>query len=339
LKRKRSVKFLGDRFQRLGVPFLIGVVVVMPLALYPAYRVTASDPSVAAYIRHYLALPFLPNGPLWFLWLLLALTVLATALFRFVPHWVEFLARRPASAAARPGRYFIGLALAAALAYVPLALLFTPWRWADGGLFAFQYSRPLFYAVFYVAGLAIGANGLDHGLLATDGHLARHWNYWLAGALASLVAWMGLTKLALDFAGAAPVALQIAVGIGFAVACTSSCFFVLGGALRFGAIRSRLFDNFAENAFSLYLFHYMFVVWLQYALLGLAVFALAKGAMVFAGTLALSWALTAAVRALPFGSHLIGAPRRLASATAERSGGAIGARYDDNGRPAPKATR
>jgi hypothetical protein len=40
-------------------------------ALYPAYLQTDSEPSFAAYLRHWLALPFWPCGPMWFLWLLL----------------------------------------------------------------------------------------------------------------------------------------------------------------------------------------------------------------------------------------------------------------------------
>jgi glucans biosynthesis protein C len=318
LKRKRGAKFLSGRFQRLGVPFIFGVAVVIPIALYPAYRVTAADPSLTAYVRHYLALPFWPNGPLWFLWQLLALTILATALHRFAPSWIESLGRRSASARAHPGRYFVALALAAALAYVPLALIFTPWRWANHGPLALQYSRPLLDAVFYLAGLAIGANGLDRGLLAADGLLKRHWTLWLAIALASLFAWMGLTGWAMRFA-VAPLILQIAADIAFAVACTSGCFFVIAACLRFATRESRLLDNLAENAFGMYLFHYLFVVWMQYALLGVALFAIAKGATVFGVTLALSWAMTTALRATPWGWHLIGAERRVL-ATASRAG-------------------
>lgn len=337
LLRKGSAKFLGDRFQRLGVPFVFGVVAVIPVALYPAYRVTAADPSVSAYIHHYLALPFVPNGPLWFLWQLLALTVVAAALFRFRPSWVARLARRSASADMRPGRYFAGLVIAAAIAYVPLALAFTSWRWANHGPLAVEYSRPLLYAVFYLAGLGIGANGLDRGLLAPDGLLAKRWAVWLAAALASVLLWMGLTKTAMDFAAGAPLVLRIAVDLSFVLACASGCFFVLGACLRFAAIRSRVLDNLAGNAFGMYLFHYLFVVWLQYALLGVSVVAIAKAIAVFGGTLLLSWLTVMAVRALPDGSYLVGAERwMLAKASPSRRDLASEARCDSN---APNVTR
>jgi hypothetical protein len=51
LARKGSRKFVRDRFSRLGVPFVFALMIVMPLALYPVYRVTAIDPGLVAYGR------------------------------------------------------------------------------------------------------------------------------------------------------------------------------------------------------------------------------------------------------------------------------------------------
>jgi peptidoglycan/LPS O-acetylase OafA/YrhL len=333
LARKRIAKFLGDRFLRLGVPFVFAVIVVMPIALYPVYRVTAADPSLLAYARHFAALPFWPNGPMWFLWQLLALTMVAAALRRWAPHWVEGLGTWSSTAASRPGRYFIGLVAASALAYVPLALIFTPWSWAEHGPFAFQYCRPLLYAVFYIAGLGIGAHGLERGLLASYGMLARRWATWLACAFAALVLWMGLTALAMRDTPSAPLGLQVAVNLSFALACASGCFCVLGGCLRFGARHSRILENLADNAFGIYLFHYLFVVWLQYALLNTALFAIAKATIVFGGALLLAWTTTAAVRFVPFGAHLVGTQRRRgAHAPSSRGKSALESQYENDNR-------
>ena len=331
LARKQTLRFLADRFQRLGVPFIFAVVVVMPLALYPVYRVTALDPSLSGYARHYLALPFLPNGPMWFLWQLLVLTVVAALLHRYAPRWVQTLGVWSSSTAARPARYFIGLATVSALAYVPMALILTPWTWSEHGPFALQFSRPLHYVVYYLAGLGVGAYGIERGLLAADGMLARRWAVWLASALGSLFLWMGLTGLAMRFATGAPLVLQVGVGISFALACASGCFFMLAVCLRFGAKRSRIFGSLARDAFGMYLFHYMFVVWLQYALLGMAWFAIAKAVVVFGGTAVLSWMTTEAMRFVPFGSQLIGTERKIA-VNVQPSGGnaALERRYDSD---------
>jgi hypothetical protein len=41
------------------------------------YRVTAVDPGLAAFWQHWLALPFWPSGPPWFLWVLLVFNLIA----------------------------------------------------------------------------------------------------------------------------------------------------------------------------------------------------------------------------------------------------------------------
>jgi glucans biosynthesis protein C len=311
LVRQGPWRFLGGRLKRLGVPFVFALIIVVPLALYPVYRVTAVDPSLVAYGQHFLALPFWPNGPMWFLWQLLALSILAAGAHRFAPRLVEHLARLSASAASGPGRYFIGLTVAAAVAYVPLALIFTPWAWSERGPFALQFSRPLLYCVLYLAGLGVGARSLDDGLLAPQGMLTQRWPMWLAGALASLLIWMGLTALAMAYTPSAPFVLQVIVNISFAAACVCGCFFAVAACLRFGTAQSRMLDSLAENAFGMYLFHYLFVVWFQYALLDVPLYAIAKATTVVGGTLLLAWAATAAARFIPFGSLLIGAERRL----------------------------
>ena len=133
IERDGGLRFLGKRVLRLGAPLLFGVTVLMPVALYPVYRVTAADPSLAAYAREYLALPFAPCGPLWFLWLLLAFTLAAAALHRFARRTVLRIGDLSRQFEERPVRTFAAWALICAAAYVPLALLFTPWSWSNAG--------------------------------------------------------------------------------------------------------------------------------------------------------------------------------------------------------------
>src|SRR5215831_17559736 len=66
IERKGIRTFLRDRIVRLGLPFAFVVALLMPIANYPTYVQTALDPSLAAFWRHWLALPFWPCGPMWF---------------------------------------------------------------------------------------------------------------------------------------------------------------------------------------------------------------------------------------------------------------------------------
>ena len=309
LERKQSWGFVRDRLSRLGLPFVFGVAVLIPLALYPVYLAITPDPSVADYVHRYLALPFLPNGQLWFIWQLLALNFVAAGVHWIWPDALRTLGRWSVTAGRRPGIYFAVLVAASAVAYVPLALVFTQWAWTNSGPFALQWCRLLLYAVYFFAGIGIGTGGIDAGLVAADGALVRRWKLWLVVALVTDIAWMGVTWLTLD--GKAPVAIDAAAALCFVVACASGCFCLIAASLRF-ARRSSVLAALSANAYSLYLVHYVFVIWLQYALLGFALFAVVKAAIVFGGTIFFSWITILTAQRVPFSARLIAAPPRTA---------------------------
>jgi peptidoglycan/LPS O-acetylase OafA/YrhL len=316
LARKGNITFLSDRFFRIGLPLVLVVMFLMPVTYYPTYSVTAADPSVSAYWQHLTALPFWPCGPQWFLWQLLALNALAAGLHRFVPGWSESLGRLAASARAHPIRFFVALAAVSALAYMPLALAYSPWEWTNYGPFSFQLSRPLHYLVYFFAGCAVGAHGLDRGLLASDGALARNWASWFAASVVGFVLWALPTSLMID-GGEAPLIVQAAAALGYVVACASGCFVLLALCLRFAPERTRILDSLSVNAYSMYLLHYVFIVWLQYALLPVALFAAGKAAIVFGGTLALSWAAAVAFGNVSWADYLAQAKRSMRASFSE----------------------
>jgi Acyltransferase family len=285
------------------------VFVLMPVALYPTYQVTADAPSVAAYWQEWLSLPFWPCGPQWFLWQLLALNIAAAIVHRWAPHFGESLGRLT-SICADPARFFVALATASALAYIPLALAFTPWTWTQFGPFALQLSRPLHYCVYFIAGVAVGTARLDAGLLASDGMLPRRWTAWLGVAFGTFLLWIIPMAVIMERGQPGSLPMQIATDLGFSLACAGGCMFAMSVALRFATQRTRALDSLSQNAYGMYLIHYVFVVWLQYALLDRAVPAIVKGSMVFGGTLLLSWAVTAGVCRIPLGARLIGTPQR-----------------------------
>jgi glucan biosynthesis protein C len=303
LQRKRSFGFIRDRLRRLGIPYVFGVLVLNPIAFYPAYVSLGGDSSIAAYLRAYIGLPFLPNAQLWFLWQLLALNFVLVAIYLIAPAAIPALARWCAKAGKRPGVFFGVLVAVSAVAYVPLALIFTPWGWSNSGILSVQWCRPLLYGVYFFTGVGIGAAGLDVGLVNVDGALGRHWKLWRVVALGTLLLWMGVTSLTLD--GDAPLIIQIAAGLCFVLACAGGCFFVIASSLRFGLVRSAALDSLSTNAYSLYLVHYVPTVWLQYALVGAPLFALIKGIIVFCGTVIASWLTILVYQRIPFALRLI----------------------------------
>ncbi|MGH6678692.1 MAG: acyltransferase family protein, partial [Bradyrhizobium sp.] len=298
LSRKGSLTYLSDRWRRIGLPFLLAVAFLGPLAYFASYRLTAADPSIIAFWQHWRALPMWPAGPEWFLWQVFLFGAIAAALNALAPGILKALKRIGESVADRPVAFFIGLTALSAVAYVPLAMIFSPWRWASWGPFAFELSRPLQYLLYFFAGFAIGAAGLDRGVLHRDGALARDWPAWLAAAIISMCAWGGLTSLTLSGWATSPLVERFASAFAFPIACATGGLCLLSICLRLVRMRSGWLDSLSSNAYSIYILHYVFVLWLQYALLSVSFSAIGKAAIVFVAALALSWIASAGLASL-----------------------------------------
>jgi hypothetical protein len=309
LARKGPWIFLRDRAVRLGVPFVLTVVLLMPVAYYPIYRVTAVDPGLAAYWHHWLALPFWPSGPAWFLWVLLVFDLGVAALYCLARRSGEVLGQIVSKLSARPTAFVTALVVMSAFAYVPLALVFTPWPWFHVGPFAFQLCRPLLYAVYFLVGLGIGAYGIERGLLAPNGWLAQHWARAGVAALAMFALWLGFAGIAASREGPPSFHVRVLEASSFVMCCAAGCVFMLAVFVRFANRPIRVFDALSDKAYGIYLVHYLFCVWLQFVLLGLAIIAIVKAATVFAGTLVLSWGLVTAIRQASNAIGIIGPAR------------------------------
>jgi glucans biosynthesis protein C len=303
LQRKRSLGFIRDRLRRLGIPYVFGLLVLNPIAFYPPYLNSGGEPGVANYLRTYTSLPFVPNAQLWFLWQLLALNIILVGVNFVAPGAIPALGRWCAKAGRRPATFFAVLVAVSVVAYVPLAVAFTPWGWSNSGILSVQWCRPLLYGVYFFVGVGIGTAGLDVGLVDVEGALGRRWKMWLGIALATLFVWMAVTSLTMD--GTASVIIQILAAVCFVLACAGGCFFVLASSLRFGLRRSAPLDSLSVNAYNLYLVHYVPTVWLQYALVDAPLFALFKGIIVFCGTVIASWATILLYQRIPSRLRLV----------------------------------
>ncbi len=288
LARKGIKAFIGGRAFRIGLPFVLGTAILMPAAHYPVYQLTATDPSLSAYWAHWTALPLWPNGPLWFLWQLFVLNLAAAALFWLAPGFGAAASRVQAKAAECPGRYLLCFAALSILAYLPLASIFKPWEWSQFGPFSMQSAQVLLFVSYFFAGVAVGANGVECGLLDADGTLPRCWRLWLCLAAAAFFAWLGVTATTVEMKPP-PVALERLASVLFAISSVTACAALIAIFLRFWARAVPVAGNLARNAYGIYLVHYFFVIWLQYLMLGVSLFAVAKGVFVSAAVLLLSW--------------------------------------------------
>src|SRR5215831_4646815 len=287
LRRSGVLAFTCGRLLRLGLPFAVGVLLFMPLASYASWQLTGRDAGYFAYWRQDILHERFP-GPLWFVWLLLFFDILAAGVFVAWPRSIgampRFWTKRKALAAAAA---MFGVC---AVVYLP-ALKAFGWAWGAFFIapFYFQLSHFGLYLAWFAAGAWLGGDDLELGLLARDGALARRWPRWVG---ACLVAYNLLWFLPMWLEGAGRLtAIQRGTIWAFLwlISCVASCFGFL--ALFRGAVatRRRWMDSLARTAFIIYIVHYVYVVWLQRALMGVDCHASLQFLVVFTGATLFSW--------------------------------------------------
>ncbi|MDH3292951.1 MAG: acyltransferase [Acidimicrobiia bacterium] len=311
LGRKGTGQFLRDRLVRLGIPFVAGVLLLMPLAYYPAQltveRTHGGNTSWWTFWSEMAGSGFGTAGPMWFVWVLLLFGAVAAALFTLLGR-TEPDRDQPVDDSPADGRWyrtvftrrvaFFGLVVVATtVTYLPLAIIFDPLDWFGVGPFDVQMSRLLMYLAYFLIGAAAGALGLNRGLLARGGVLSRRWWLWFVGGL---IAYIGLIVLVVLDENE-----SLAAGLLFILTCSLLVVGSLALFLRFARRSVGLLDSLAANAYGIYIVHYVFVTWLQYQLLSSNLSAVVKATLVFAGALALSWLSTAALRRIPLVAKII----------------------------------
>jgi surface polysaccharide O-acyltransferase-like enzyme len=209
--------------------------------------------------------------------------------------------------AARPSRLFVALVVLSAALYLPLSQTVGAMHWFELGPFTAQTSRIGHYALYFAIGAVLGTQDLDRGLMQRTGALARHWLRWTNLSVLVFVVAMAVivaTFIALS-KGSLGRALWFSADLGFVVSGAATSLMWLALCARFGHGGGRVWASLARNAYGMFLVHYVYVAWLQYALLDAALPGVAKGALVFVGTVLLSWGTTAALRRIPTIGRLI----------------------------------
>jgi hypothetical protein len=303
LQRKGTGWFVRDRFWRLGLPFVVCALILMPIAYY-AIELRQHDISFTAFWWKTVTIGPWLNGPAWFVWVLLVFDVIAAVVYRAAPSLVETIGRLSLASFTRPGLFFLALLIGSIIVYVPMLLYFGASRWFAAGPVAVQASRTLLYFLYFFAGVGIGAAPLDRGLLAGDGGLARRWPVWLAVTIITY----GCIVALVDHP---PLWWRVAYALAFASFSAAQTFNILALFLRFSNDGSSVFDSLRNSAYGIYLIHYIPVLWLQYALLDVSLnpvtrlSAIIKAIIVFTLTLASSWAATTALRKLPGAARVL----------------------------------
>jgi surface polysaccharide O-acyltransferase-like enzyme len=309
LERKGVRLFLRERWLRLGLPFAVGAVILMPIAYY-AVELRNSGPAsgFAAYWWKTITVGPWESGPIWFLGVLLAFDMLAAVIYRVAPGSVEAIGRVSTAKLEHPAYAFWMFLAASVVVYVPLDHHFGIARWFTLGPIAVQDDRILLYLLYFFVGAGIGAVQGDRSLLSQSGELARRWPLWLAATIVTYSGLMGLIIYKREFLpdpNDPPQWWDNVHAFFFACFSASQTINLLALFLKFDHGGKSILDPLRESSFGIFLIHYAPLLWLQYALFGITLAplpqatAILKALIVFVLTLAISWLATLALRRIP----------------------------------------
>jgi hypothetical protein len=301
LKHKTPRAFFGDRLLRLGLPFVIAAFTVIPLAYYAiALRQTPDITFSAFWWKTITAGPW-QSGPIWFVWVLLTFDLTASLLYRLSPTLVDPITRLSQRSFDQPARFFLFLVAVTVVTYIPALVWFGPNRWFEFGPFDVQASRVLLYASYFFIGAGIGAAHFDQGVLSDDGRLAKSsWGWLVATLIPYCLLWVMIyiKRAILGNPSPQPDWYLAIYGFFFVVFSAAILFTILGYFLRSKRLWIVL-DRMQGDAYGMFLVHYPIVLWLQYWLFDYDLPSIVKATIAFVLTVALSWAVTAALRKIP----------------------------------------
>jgi hypothetical protein len=313
LARRGTANFIGNRAWRLGVPYLVSIFVLMPIAYYPTFLRYHLPGTTDFNFFHFwwrtLTVGPWPSGPAWFLWVLLFFDVVVGLLWAAIPEAINGLGRAIYALRYRPGVAFAAFLIFSIVVYLPMRLWVGDAAWfePDGFPLPIQTSRILLYSGYFLVGVGIGAIDLKSGLFAVNGELSARWKVWLAfaalfyGAILLLVYahhnWV-------DF-NSPPLWWRVGYGLAFALFSGAMTIAEISLFLRFAQSRLAFLDAMRPQAYGIFLVHYIFIIYLQYAVYDPPLPVFVKFAIVFVGTLSLSWATTLLLRKVPVVGRMI----------------------------------
>ena len=308
LGHKAPAIFLRDRLLRLGLPFAIAALTVIPIAYYAISLRQHPEIGFSEFWWKMVTVGPWPSGPIWFVWVLLAFDLTARLLYRVSAHLVDPINRLSQRGFDQPAVFFLFLLAVSALAYIPALLYFGPSHWFEFGPFSVQASRVLLYATYFFVGAGIGAANFERGVLSANGQLAKSSWGWVAVTIIPYCLMWVMIYIKREILGnpdPQPPWYLAFYGLFFVAFSAAILFAILAYFLKFKQSGWSMLDPMQGDAYGMFLVHYPIVLWLQYWLFDYDLPAIVKATIAFVVTVALSWALTAALRKIPGANRIL----------------------------------
>ena len=302
---KKGIKhFLIDRFKRLGLPFIIAVIFVIPVAYMPSFYLATHETNIFLFIRDYIVHQQWPVGPPWFIWLLLLFNIIAAILpLKFYTTLSALITKLTQ----KPVVFLTIIFIVFCVAFIPISIEIGQYTWTGFGPFDFQVNRFFLYLLFFLFGVSLGSIDWENYLFTGNKLLNKKWWFWALLCLVSYLIIEWLTFFAPEsinpYSSNSSFAWLI-FDLFFVASCISS---ILAFLAIFKLVNTEhtTWNNLSANAYGIYLIHYVFVTWLQFGLMNISISAIFKFVIVFFGALACSWVITNWVRKITVINNLI----------------------------------
>jgi Acyltransferase family len=308
IARKAPHVFLRDRLLRLGLPFAIAALTLIPIAYYAIELREHPEATFSAFWWKTVTVGPWPSGPLWFIWVLLAFDLTTSLLYRLSPTLLDPINRLSLKGFASSASFWLFLVATTAVVYIPLLVHYGQNHWFEFGPFSVQASRVLLYAAYFYIGAGVGAANFEHGVLGADGQLPRtRWTWVIVTLIPYCLMWVliGIKREILGNPDPLPSWYLASYGLCFVLFSASILFLILAFFLHSKAPGPTLLDRMQADAYGMFLVHYPIVLWLQYWLFDFDWPAIVKAAIAFVTTVVLSWAATAGLRKIPGAGHVL----------------------------------
>ncbi len=305
--------YLKDRLVRLGIPFVFGIPLIVPLLSYPRYHFYI-DPT-ASYWEFWSEIFFserLQAGPFWVMYALILYSFITLALAKIIPgfheslgRWVRWMASKPVAGV---GSFMVIAAVILGLSDLTWG---APWWIGFGKLFYLQGSRFLLHGLFFLLGAGISASGLLRDDSFWQG-FSRKWPLWFSLMLIAAAGYISYSLLYRDIAydesarkllaqgGSWDDAWKLYLETAPSILLRTSLhgIFVTLQALTYTAIIRRFLSsprppltNLARNSYGMFIWHETMVVWMQLMLANTDLPIALKIAIIFPTALFGSWLL------------------------------------------------
>jgi glucan biosynthesis protein C len=289
LRHHGALRFIRDRFLRLGLPFAFAVAFLMPIAYYASWQLTGMDVGFPDFYKR-LAESGFATGPPWFIWVLLLFDIVLALLLLPFHRYTSVAGRAMQYLHRRPVMTMGGTLLLGSIVYIPLMFRYGFGTWTNfiTSPLSFQVCRFGLYAFWFVFGFLVGVPGYAKGLLSRDGPLACYWPLWVLGCIVAYNALWFIPQWPLvhQLSGSSQKTLEALLWV---TSCVASCFGFLAFFRGVDLPQRAWMNSLSRSAYVMYLVHYVFITWTQRIMLDQPFHASVKFLFVFLSTTLLSW--------------------------------------------------